>query len=217
VNIKVFLPMKWIFSYTLFVFFLFSACKEDTTVHDIDIQKAKKEKELVFNAINKAWNFPSRNLTPEAQIIATNWNEWRLFINELQQKPQSTISAFKLKTKSLVQKVEVLQKTIPAKLNTPQVKTRLTALVTKMKALNMFLNVDRIPEKRVVQIVTDLNLEVNAVNDQIEKMVRRSHIPLEEGEAELIKKTGAAKEDPTPKPEMKTPAPGEIKSFEEIK
>ncbi|MES2812252.1 MAG: hypothetical protein V4670_07260 [Bacteroidota bacterium] len=209
--------MKSIFSYSLLVVFLFSACKKDVTINEVDIQKAKKEKELVFNAINKAWNFPERTLTPEAQIIATNWNEWRLFINELNQKPQSTISAFKIKTKNLVQKAEVLQSTIPSKLNKPQVKTRLTALITKLKALNMFLNVDRIPEKRVVEMVTDLNLEVNAVNYQIEKIVRRSHIQLEEGEAELIQRVGGKKEETETKPEIPSPTQGEVKSFEEIK
>ena len=182
----------------------------------MEILKAKKEKELVFNAIDKAWNFPVRNLTPESQIIATSWNEWRLFNNELQQKPASSINAFKVKTKSLVQKADVLEGTIPTRLNKPKFKSRLAALITKLKALNMFLNIDRIPEKRVITMVTDLNLEVNAINDQIEEIVRRSHIPLEDGEAVMIKNIGGKTSESTPVTPKELP---EIqgKSFEEIK
>jgi len=182
----------------------------------MEILKAKKEKELVFNAIDRAWNFPARNLTPESQIIATTWNEWRLFNNELQQKPASTINAYKVKTKSLVQKADVLEGSIPARLNKPKFKSRLAALITKLKALNMFLNIDRIPEKRVIAMVTDLNLEVNAINDQIEEIVRRSHIPLEEGEAVMIKNIGGKTDEISPVPETDLPKQG-VKSFEEIK
>jgi hypothetical protein len=196
--------------------FIFSSCKEDTKVREMEILKAKKEKELVFNAIDQAWSFPARNLTPESQIIATSWNEWRLFNNELQQKPASTINAYKVKTKSLVQKADVLEGSIPTRLNKPKFKSRLAALITKLKALNMFLNIDRIPEKRVIAMVTDLNLEVNAINDQIEEIVRRSHIPLEDGEAVMIKSIGGKTDETSPVPETELPTQG-VKSFEEIK
>jgi len=208
--------MKLPIVYSLLALFLFSSCKEDTKVREMEILKAKKEKELVFNAIDRAWNFPARNLTPESQIIATTWNEWRLFNNELQQKPASTINAYKVKTKSLVQKADVLEGSIPARLNKPKFKSRLAALITKLKALNMFLNIDRIPEKRVIAMVTDLNLEVNAINDQIEEIVRRSHIPLEEGEAVMIKNIGGKTDEISPVPETDLPKQG-VKSFEEIK
>ncbi|RXR21169.1 hypothetical protein EQG63_04315 [Flavobacterium amnicola] len=208
--------MKLPIVYSLMALFLFSSCKEDTKVREMEILKAKKEKELVFNAIDKAWNFPARNLTPESQIIATSWNEWRLFNNELQQKPASTINAYKVKTKSLVQKADVLEGSIPTRLNKPKFKSRLAALITKLKALNMFLNIDRIPEKRVIAMVTDLNLEVNAINDQIEEIVRRSHIPLEDGEAIMIKNIGGKTDETSPVPETELPTQG-VKSFEEIK
>lgn len=209
--------MKNILCFSAILILFFSACKEDTTVHEIEIKKELKEKELVFSAIKSAWNFQERTLTPESQIIATNWNEWRVFVNELNQKPAATISAYKIKTKSLVQKAEVLQSSIPSKLNKPQIKSRLSALVTKLKALNMFLNIDRIPEKRVVTMVSDLNLEVNAFNDQIEEIVRRGNIQMEEGEAVMIQKIGGKKPSLEAIPKPETPQQGNTPSFEEIK
>lgn len=155
-------------------------------MHQAEITRALKEKELVFANINKAWNFSPRGLTPESQSISTNWNEWRLFTAELYQKPKSTIGAFKQKTKSLAQKAEGLNVSIPNKLQKPQIKSRLMAIVTKVKALNTFMAFDRIPEKKVLTLVADLNQEVNAFQDQIEEIVRRSHIQFEEGEQEML-------------------------------
>ena len=195
------------------VFILFS-CKDDSIQHEIEITRAKKEKELVFNHINKAWNFNQRSLTPASQSIASNWNEWRLFTDELYQKPKGTIGAFKRKTTSLVTKTEVLQSTIPEKLNKTQIKSRLSALITKVKALHTFLSLDRIPEKKVLNLVSDLNLEVNAFQDQIEEIVRRSQIQLEEGEATMIERAGGKVTAPTVPAH---PPLEEIESFEEIK
>ncbi|SHI37567.1 hypothetical protein [Flavobacterium terrae] len=178
--------MRLIAPFYLLLCLIFTSCKDDSALHQAEITRALKEKELVFANINKAWNFNTRTLTPESQSIATNWNEWRLFTNELYQKPKSTISAFKQKTKSLAQKAEVLNTSIPTKLQKPQIKSRLMAIVTKVKALNTFMAFDRIPEKKVLTLVTDLNIEVNAFQDQIEEIVRRSHIQFEEGELEML-------------------------------
>lgn len=177
---------KTIIQFCLLVFLIFTGCKDDSVVHQAEITRALKEKELVFANINKAWSFNQRALTPESQSIATNWNEWRLFTAELYQKPKSTIGAFKQKTKSLAQKAEVLNTSIPTKLQKPQIKSRLMAIVTKVKALNTFMAFDRIPEKKVLTLVADLNQEVNAFQDQIEEIVRRSHIQFEEGEQEML-------------------------------
>lgn len=185
--------MKSIASLFLLLF-LFGACKDDTKIREMEITKALKEKELVFNTVHKTWNFTPKNLSPESQSIANNWNEWRLFMSELNQKPQGTIGAFQRKTKALVQKAELLQTTIPSKIDKPQIKSRLSAMITKVKALHTFLNLDRIPEKKVVELITDLNVEVIAIQDQIEEIVRRGHIQKEEGEQEMlnsIKGTGS--------------------------
>ena len=178
--------MKYIHLVFVLLLILFSGCKEDNKKNNKQIYKARKEKELVFSTINKTWNFAPRTLSQEAQTITNNWNDWRLFTSELYQKPKGTIGAFQRKTKSLVQKVAILNNTIPEKINKPQIKSRLMAIVTKVKALHTFINLDRIPEKKVVTLITDLNSELIAFQDQIEEIVRRSHIQKEEGEQEML-------------------------------
>jgi len=198
------------------VFLVLVSCKDDNEVQrQIEIVKFNKEKELVFASLNKNWNFQQQSLTPESQNIATDWNEWRLFTNELSQKPKGTIGAFQRKSKALVQKAEVLLNTIPEKINKPQFRSRLMAIVTKVKALNTFINLDQIPQKRVLTLVADLNIEVKAFQDQIEEVVRRSHIQLEEGEGEMIQQIGG--KTPEPEKPKETLPQQEIKSFEEIK
>ncbi|MEO8233957.1 MAG: hypothetical protein ABI549_00960 [Flavobacterium sp.] len=178
--------MKYIVSLFLLLMVLFTGCKDDDKTHEMQIVKALKEKELVFSSINKTWNFTPKTLTPESQNITNNWSDWRLFTSELYQKPKGTIGAFQRKTKSLTQKVEVLNNTIPERINKPQIRSRLMAIITRVKALHTFINLDRIPEKKVVTLITDLNIEVNAFQDQIEEIVRRSHIQKEEGEQEML-------------------------------
>jgi hypothetical protein len=187
---------------------LFS-CKRDDKLHEIEVAKAIKEKELVYNAIDKSWIFPARSLSPESQTISNNWNDWRLFTAELNQKPKGTIGAFQRKTKSLVQKVETLNNSIPEKLNKPQVKSRLMALITKIKALNTFLNVEPIPELKVVQLITDMKVEVNAIQDQIEEIVRRGNIQLEEGEQEMLQSIKGAPEKAEKPTNVQQPQPEE--------
>ncbi|WP_136667554.1 hypothetical protein [Flavobacterium sp. H122] len=209
--------MNKLLKYSFLFAVILVSCKKEDRSEAVEVQRALKEKELVFNSLSKAWNFSSQQLTPESEVIVQSWNEWRLFINELNQKPKSTINAFKLKTKNLVKKADVLPSTIPNRLNKPKIKARLSALITKLKALDMFLNIDRIPEKRVIELVNDLNLEVNAFNGQIEEIVRRSKIQMEEGEVEMIKRAGGKKVDTLANPQPQTPQKEEIKSFEEIK
>lgn len=201
--------------FTILISILIS-CKDTSQEHEAEVIRAKKEKELVFSNINKAWNFNPRILTPESQSIASSWNEWRLFSDELYQKPKGTIGAFQRKTTSLVAKTEVLPNTIPDRLNKPQIKARLAALITKVKALHTFISLDRIPEKKVLTLVNDLNVEVNAFQDQIEEIVRRSKIQMEEGEALMIQRVGAKKENMEEKLNP-TPQKEEVQTFEEIK
>lgn len=188
--------MKYIVSLLLMII-IFIACKDDNNIHQLEITKALKEKELVYNIINKTWVFTPKILTPETQSITNDWNDWRLFTSELYQKPKGTIGAFQRKTKSLVQKIDVLNNTIPAKLNKPQIKARLMAIITKVKALHTFMNLERIPEKKVVVLITDLNVELIAFQDQIEEIVRRSHIVKEEGEQEMLNSLSGAKPSAT--------------------
>ena len=189
--------MKFIIAFCLLLLLIFTSCKNNNNNQEIESIKALKQKELVFENISKSWNFIPRVLSPESQVIAANWNEWRLFLAELSQKPKGTIGAFQRKSKSLVQKADVLSATIPEKINKPQIKSRLKAMVTKIKMLHTFINLDAIPEKKVVILISDLNIELSAFQDQIEEITKRNNIRLEEGEAEMLNAVKGTQATPT--------------------
>ena len=189
-------------TYFLLLLVVFS-CKDNDIVHALEIKKAMTQKELVFNTINKSWDFNAQTLSPEAQAMITNWNDYRLFTSELYQKPKGTIGAYQRKTKSLVQKVDVLYNTIPNNINKPQIRARLIAIITKVKVLHTFLNLDKIPEQKVVVLITDLNVELTAFHNQIEEIVRRGKILKEEGEQDMLNSLITAKPSATFE-EMKT-------------
>ena len=68
------------------------------------------------------------------------WNEWRQFEIEMRQKPQSTLSAFQMKTKKFIKKADTLVLTVPFRYNKPQILSRITTLNTKLKSLETFMN-----------------------------------------------------------------------------
>lgn len=195
------------------LFFLIS-CKNETE-DTLTVSTYKQDKQLSYNKLNASWNFQERTLTPESQSIATSWNDWRLFTSELYRKPKGTIGAFKNKTNILVKHADTLSYTLPEKINKPQIKARLNTIVTKLKVLQVFMNLDYIPETRVVKTLQELNLEINAFQDQIEEIVRRTHIQLEEGEAKMIESVGG--KVPNPAAPVTPPLEEEIIQFEEIK
>ena len=88
-------------SLSLLVLTLISCENEN---QQLEAQKVAQKNEAVFKNISKMWqfNFP----TPRPEVAATlgRWNEWRQFEIEMRQKPQSTLSAFQMKTKNLSKK-----------------------------------------------------------------------------------------------------------------
>jgi hypothetical protein len=114
------------------------------------------------------------------------WNEWRLFLNELNQKPKSTIGAFQKKAKELSKKAADLNNNIPIAYNKPEVKSRISVLISKINALNLFINLDEIPDQKVVALVAEINIQLVSLQSQLDEIVRKSTIPKEEGESDLI-------------------------------
>jgi hypothetical protein len=172
----------------LFLILAFVSCHEQTKVNLKDVVNAQKQKEKTFKALQNAWLFEARELSPEAEILTNSWEVWRDFLVELNEKPRGTISAFQQKAKILIQKSETLEPSIPEKLNKTQIKVRLTVIITKLKSFSTFVNLDLIPEKKVIGIIQDLYIEINAFLDQVEEIATRSQIKLEEGEAEMLNK-----------------------------
>jgi hypothetical protein len=179
--------MRLNFFYFLFLALLFICCQDDTKQRLAEQKKEAQKKDVIFNAINQAWNFKIPTMENGAQAVANNWIEWRSFVNEINLKPKTTIGAFQKKSSTLSKKVTELGNNIPSKYNVPQIKSRIAVLTTKIKSLDLYIHLNQIPEKKVIAILSEITTEITSLQMQMQEIIRKSLIPREEGEPDIIK------------------------------
>jgi len=194
--------MKIYFS-TLLLLLLFSSCQEDPKVRALEQEKENQKREVIFSNINKGWNFNWQPSNDTSRNLTTSWAEWRVFLNELEQKPKSTIGAFQQKAKTLSKRALDLNNNIPIQYNIPEVKSRIAVITTKVNAINLYIHLNQIPDKKVVQLVQEINTELASMNNQLDEIKRKSEIKMEDGEADMIKMLDTTRAIPTnPNPKI---------------
>jgi hypothetical protein len=177
------MKFKYIYVFLLLVG-LFS-CKNENEKRQAESIKDIKKKELIFSIIDKAWVFNAEPINSADKT--TSWKEWNSFLAELEQKPKKTIGAFQKKSTELSKKVMALNDFTPVELNTPQMKSRIAILITKVRMLDLYIHLSEIPEQKVIALIPEINSQVVVLQNQMDKMDKKSKIPLEEGESELLK------------------------------
>lgn len=169
------------------------------------MMKDAKKKELIFSNINKGWVFKANPINSTSQSATLSWNEWRLFLTELGQKPKKTIGAFQKKSTELSKKAMALNDFVPPQFNIPPIKSRISTLITKVRMLDLFIHLKDIPDQKVIVLVGEINTELVSLQNQMDKIVQKSKIPLEEGESDLLKMLDTARAIPNVKPDPNLP------------
>jgi hypothetical protein len=186
--------------------FVLNSCKNDTEKRLVETQKDAKKKELIFENINKAWVFNANPINATSQANTLSWNEWRMFLAELDQKPKKTIGAFQKKSTELSKKAMALNDFIPTEFNKPQIKARISILITKVRMLDLYIHLNDIPDQNVLVLVGEINTELASLQNEMDKIVQKSKIPLEEGESDLLKMLDTARAIPnTPQTDPNLP------------
>ena len=90
------------------VLFIFTSCQNNDQNRATENKKELEKRELKFKNIEKAWVFYDSPLTEASENSTASWNEWRLFLEELAQKPKKTIGAFQQKSKAITKKALAL-------------------------------------------------------------------------------------------------------------
>lgn len=173
--------------YLVFFTFVLFSCQNDNKQLLIEQQKEAKKKEAIFNSINRGWVFDIPQIEPITQSKINNWVEWRNFLTEINQKPKSSINAFQKKASILSKKVAELNNNIPIDFNKPQVKARIIVLTTKIRSMDLYIHLNQIPDTKVVKLLDEINTEIAYLQLQMEEIVERSQIPMEEGESDIIR------------------------------
>lgn len=191
---------------------LFS-CSDDEKRSAATLREQQK-KEDVFKKINAAWQFNATPQNPVARELTASWEQWRMFLTELSQKPQSSIGAFRKKSAVLSKRVADLSTEIPVQYDKPEVRARIAVLTTKINALDLYLHLQQIPADKVIAEVAGINKELSSLQAQMAEIVRKSQIPMEEGESEMLRMLDTARAIKVePKPELADPGPRGGKSF----
>ncbi|AOW08646.1 hypothetical protein [Flavobacterium gilvum] len=161
------------------------SCKENDERLADNIRDAKK-KELIFKTIDKGWIFFDSPINTTSEATLKTWPEWRDFMDELAIKPKKTITAFQKKAKTLSTKVMALNSNVPSQFDTPPIRSRIAALITQVRMLDLYINLDKVSDKKVTEIVAEINLELVSLERQMDKIVEKNKIPMEIGESELL-------------------------------
>jgi hypothetical protein len=182
-----FYQMKYKISLFLLLIFVLNSCQNDNERRLAENAKEAKKNEKIFNNINKAWVFIDEPINEVSEKNATSWNEWRDFLKELGEKPRKTIGAFQKKSTAISKKAIALNNNIPAEFNQPQIKSRISILITKVKMMDLFIHLSTIPDEKVTFLIGEINKELVSLERQMDKIVEKNKIPKEEGEADFLR------------------------------
>ncbi len=194
------LKMKYKLAVCCSLILVLFSCKNEDQKRIAENKKEVLKREVILTNIQKGWVFYDTPVTEASEKSMTNWNEWRIFLAELAQKPKKTIAAFQQKSTSLTKKVMELTVQIPIQYDKPQIRSRIGTLITKVQMLDLYIHLDNIPDKKVTQLVAEINLELVSLQRQMDKIVEKSKIPIEEGESDLLRMMDTSRAIPnTPK------------------
>ncbi|KLT70793.1 MULTISPECIES: hypothetical protein [unclassified Flavobacterium] len=179
--------MKYKISLFLLLIFVLNSCQGEDEKRRAAYEKEAKKKEAIFNNINKGWAFIDEPINEVSEQNRVVWTEWRDFLKEIGEKPRKTIGAFQKKSEAIAKKAMLLNNNIPAQFNQPQIKSRISILITKIKMMDLYIHLSTIPDDKVTFLIGDINKELVSLERQMDKVVEKAKIPKEEGEADFLK------------------------------
>ncbi|KRD63243.1 hypothetical protein ASE40_04390 [Flavobacterium sp. Root935] len=194
--------MKYKISLFLLFVFVLNSCQNQDEKRLAENEKEAKKKEAIFNNINKGWTFIDEPINEISEQKLNSWTEWREFMKEIGDKPRKTIGAFQKKSAAISKKAMALNNNIPAEFNVPQIKSRISILITKIKMMDLFIHLNKVPDDKVVFLIQEINKELISLERQMDKIVEKAKIPKEEGEADFLRMLDTTRAIPSSTPPL---------------
>jgi hypothetical protein len=175
------------YKYLLFLVLIVS-CQKDNSVE----LKASRDKEIAKNKkfytiLEKKWEFYGLEFDSIVTDDMKNWEKWQNFTKELYFKPKYSLTAFKQKSKELTKKSDSLSITLPSFINKQEVATRFNVLHLQLKNLEMYLNLEKINQQKVLLHINSVNEELLVIEKMINEVALKSKIVKEAGEENIIR------------------------------
>jgi hypothetical protein len=197
-----FYQMKYKISLFLLFVFVLNSCQNQDEKRLAENEKEAKKKEAIFNNINKGWTFIDEPINEISEQKLNSWTEWREFMKEIGDKPRKTIGAFQKKSAAISKKAMALNNNIPPEFNVPQIKSRISILITKIKMMDLFIHLNKVPDDKVVFLIQEINKELISLERQMDKIVEKAKIPKEEGEADFLRMLDTTRAIPSSTPPL---------------
>ncbi len=203
--------MKYLKAIILFCFAaMIVSCNEDDRQRELQALKTEKQNDSILKVISSNWKFNVPPVTQKVDAKIAEWNEWRQFKTELEEKPKGNLNAYRQKVKNIVNKTDQLYNNIPAFFDKPQVRSRIGVLRTKVYSLYTYTNLAVMPDKKVLSLINEITKETTSLQNQLDELVRLSEIPKEMGEEEMLRARDTvrlANPDMIPTQENQAPKP----------
>lgn len=193
--------MKISFFVLLFFALLFSSCQEEPKNREIRQNKDAEKREAIFNTIDQGWKYHTSPTNETTRSLLNTWPAWREFLSDLAQKPKNTIGAFQQKAKTLSKRINEMSSSIPEPFNIPEIRSRIAVLATKINSVNLNIHLNQIPDKKIIQLIQEINVELDSLQQQFDETIRKSKIKMEDGESDMIKMLDTARAIPSVKQE----------------
>lgn len=177
--------LKFIILFCVTVFIL--SCSDDEKIRAEEALRAEKYNDSILTIISENWKFNIPSVTPKVKDKINGWNEWQQFKGELADKPTGSLNAYRSKVKAIAEKAEELDNTLPPFFDKPQLRSRISVLMTKVRSLYTYIELNVVQEKKVIQYINEITKETISLQNQMDEMVRFSEIPMEKGEQDLLK------------------------------
>jgi hypothetical protein len=166
---------------------IFSSCKDDDSKRIAEQERYQEKRNQVLTNISRAWKFREMQLSPRSQELVQDWAQWRLFFSELSNIPTGTIEAFQKKSKDLTRKADDLFQSLPTELQVVELKSRFLVLLNYFRMIELFVNLDEIPEQKIMLLIQETNQQLSSIELQMEEMHRKKDIKMEAGEEDMLR------------------------------
>ncbi|MFD2822371.1 hypothetical protein ACFS5M_01740 [Lacinutrix iliipiscaria] len=152
--------------------FCFLSCKKEAETQEQSVDLAETSFQISKDDIAKL-NFTEFILDAKAGKLLESWQKYYELDNIINNVNQANLSFFKDNNEILVAFIEDLKTTIPERMDSPLIKSRLIALETKMFKLEGVVNLSKPQKKEVLLVVKELLAAFSNLNLQINKKIEK--------------------------------------------
>jgi hypothetical protein len=163
------------------------SCKDDEAGQLAATRRIELKNDSILKVVSSNWKFDVPPLSAKVREHINNWNEWEQLSAEMEQRPTGTITAYRQKAENIINKIQQVKTTIPPFFNKPQLRSRISVLDTKAKALYTYIALDVVQCDKVIALIKDMAKETADIQKQMDEMIRFSEVPKEAGEAEMLR------------------------------